>query len=173
MTKLYKTICQELETKTSTDHVGYFSGYASVFNTIDDYNDVIIQGAFQHSFHEVSSVKLLWQHDPKLPIGKFTNIYEDDYGLFVEGEIMLNIAAGREAFALIQAGAIDGLSIGYRIRESFVEDNIRVITDVELLEISAVTFPANKDAKITNPANDAEKIIDQILHEIEGDGGRY
>jgi HK97 family phage major capsid protein len=95
--------------------------------------------------------KLLWQHDQTRPIGIWHDIYEDDYGLFVKGQLLLDLQQAKEAYALLKAGVIDGLSIGFRpvkTRKSAPNQD-RYIDEVDLQEISLVTFAANKKAKVT------------------------
>lgn len=142
-------ICN-LEVKSLTGE-GYFSGYASVYNITDNHNDIIINGAFAKSINNgVSDIKLLWQHDTSQPIGSFTYINEDEYGLYVEGRLMLNLVKAREAFSLLNEGVVESLSVGFQVEESNFdyENNIRYIIKAKLFEISLVTFPANDQAKI-------------------------
>jgi HK97 family phage prohead protease len=97
------------------------------------------------------SIKLLWQHSAEEPIGYFDVIREDNVGLYVEGKILLDIEKGREAYSLIKTGAISGLSIGYNVKKAKFDDNngTRIISKIDLWEISVVTFPANKLSNIT------------------------
>ncbi|CAN0603814.1 unnamed protein product, partial [Ectocarpus sp. 12 AP-2014] len=122
-------------------------GFASVFGILDSQNDVVVKGAFKSI--EVRNVKLLWQHDASKPIGLIKSLSEDEYGLKFEAEINNNIEAGREASELIKQKAICGLSIGFSINSSsYNEKGMRVISDLNLAEISVVTFPANHQAEI-------------------------
>lgn len=140
---------------TSLDDQGYFSGHASVFHHVDDQNDVVLPGAFQASIEkwerQNAYPKMLWQHDPREPIGLWMFMEEDRKGLYVEGQLLLDIQKAREAYALMRAGAVDGLSIGYKVIQSQrdAKSCIRYLKQVELLEISVVTFAANRQAKIT------------------------
>jgi hypothetical protein len=136
-----------------SDNVGKIHGYASVFDVIDSHQDVIIKGSFANV--NVDKVKLLWQHDPNLPIGKITTLTEDYWGLYVEAELTLSVAQAREAHELIKSGAISGLSIGFN-PISYINDdyNNRIIYDIDLWEISLVTFPANQSAGILGYKND-------------------
>src|SRR5690606_19492529 len=128
---------------------GFFAGYASIFHTVDYHNDCIIQGAFKKHLNAMERAnkmpKLLWQHQRDQPIGIWHFIEEDKKGLYVEGQFLLDIQKGQEAYCLMKAGAIDGLSIGYFVKESQInpQHKYREITEIELLEISIVTFPAN------------------------------
>ena len=122
-------------------------GYASVFEVTDNQNDIILKGAFKNS--ESHNVKLLWQHDVTKPIGVIKCLEEDEYGLKIEAEINNKTLLGSEATALIKQKAVSGLSIGFTIKSSnYNSQGLRVIDEVELMEISIVTFPANSMAGI-------------------------
>ena len=132
---------------------GYFSGYASIFNYVDNHQDVIMEGAFERTLdmnNGGKDIKLLWQHDSTEPIGYFTKIEEDEYGLHVEGQLMQEVEKGREAYSMLKTGAIKGLSIGFKVKGYEIDFNsgTRVITDLDLYEISLVTFPANDLAQV-------------------------
>lgn len=129
-----------------------FSGYASIFHIIDNHNDIIMPGAFAKTLLKKRKVKLLWQHKSDEPIGYITLLKEDAKGLYVEGKILLELRKGREAYSLLKAGAINGLSIGYRVVKSNLDrvKNARIINEIELFEISVVTFPANENSQITD-----------------------
>ncbi|CAL7959435.1 HK97 family phage prohead protease [Alphaproteobacteria bacterium] len=130
-------------------HVLKFGGYASIFNILDHNNDIIQCGAINKSVHDV---KLLWQHDTAKPIGKITYLQGDEIGLYVEGEILLALQQGKEALHLLQSNAINGLSIGYQVVDSFVDrvSKVRYIKDLLLWEVSVVTIPANSLAVISD-----------------------
>lgn len=135
---------------------GSFAGYASVFGVVDSQNDVIMQGAFARTLRKrKGEIKLLWQHRADKPIGVFTQIREDTRGLYVEGRILLDLQHGGEAYSLLKNGAINGLSIGYTVVDADYngENNIRLITDLDLWEISLVTFPANAEAVVISVKN--------------------
>lgn len=126
-----------------------FTGYASVFDYQDDQRDVVKRGAFTKSIARQSSVKMLWQHNPHDLIGKYTNLKEDTKGLYVEGEICLNTEKGLEAFALMKQGALDSLSIGYKTKDFDIDTKgVRSLKELDLYEISPVTFPSNDRAMI-------------------------
>lgn len=133
--------------------LGHFEGYASVFNMVDRGNDLILPGAFRHSLAERGSggVKVLWQHDPKEPIGVLDTLKEDAHGLYLQGRLMLDVARAREALQLLASGALDGLSIGFHtLKSDQRDDGVRVLRAVDLWEISLVTFPMNEQARISN-----------------------
>lgn len=128
-------------------------GYASVFGKSDQGGDVVEAGAYTRSLERLAAkggqVKMLWQHDPEQPIGVWDEVRQDDKGLWVSGRILTEIAKGAEAAALIAAGAIDGLSIGYRTRRATKNDKGgRLLAELELWEVSIVTFPMLPDARV-------------------------
>lgn len=128
-------------------------GYASIFEKRDQGGDVVARGAYAHSlaalFEQGRRVKMLWQHDAREPIGIWDEVFEDEKGLYVKGRLLTDVARAREAAALVEAGAIDGLSIGYRTRK-FVRDKAgrRLLSELELWEVSLVTFPMLADARV-------------------------
>ncbi|KJV57218.1 HK97 family phage prohead protease [Orientia tsutsugamushi] len=128
------------------------SGYATVFNLVDSSGDYILKGAFKNIHHRyLSDIKLLWQHNIASPIGLITNIEEDEYGVRVDASINQHIQKGKEAIALIQQGVINNFSIGFTIEDSsYNRKGNRIIKSALLWEVSLVTFPANKHAKIRN-----------------------
>ena len=155
-----------MEIKSVTDNEVVIIGYASVYNIADHHNDLISKGAFANASHH--NVKFLWQHDSKKPIGIITHLAEDDHGLKMEAMINNKVKAGVEAIELIKQGAIDGLSIGFYIKNSVYNDaRQRVITEAELLEISIVTFPANQSAKILYITKGQEIEYNDKINELE------
>lgn len=131
---------------------GSFQGYASVFNNVDLQQELVEPGAFNKSLKKwqlsQQLPKMLWQHDPKIPIGLWKNIREDEHGLFVEGKLLLDIRQGQEAYTLLKAGVVDGLSIGYNVIRAQRHSKHRVLQEIDLHEISLVTFAANPEAKV-------------------------
>lgn len=130
----------------------HIKGYASVFDHIDSHNDRVVRGAFQECLHSAQKPKFLWQHKDEEVIGVWHMLREDDHGLYVEGSLIPTVQKAKEAEALIAAKAIDGLSIGYRVRKAVRspdQKSVRLLTNIDLLEISLVTFPANERARIT------------------------
>ena len=128
---------------------GVVEGYGSVFDVVDSYADVVEKGAFARTLKEGRAPAMLWQHDTAEPIGVWESLREDDTGLFVKGRFA-NTQRGQEAYELVKIGALSGLSIGYSVRDARLEKNgIRVLTDIDLWEVSPVTFPANDAARIT------------------------
>ena len=128
-------------------------GYASLFGRTDGGGDVVARGAYGGSLARLGAsgirVKMLWQHDPAQPIGVWDTVREDEAGLWVRGRILADVARGREAAALIEAGAIDGLSIGYRTLKAVRDkEGRRRLEEVELWEVSLVTFPMLAEARV-------------------------
>jgi len=142
---------------------GSFAGYASVFGLVDSQNDVVMPGAFKHTLRKrADSVKLLWQHQVDEPIGVFTSVAEDGHGLYVEGRLLLELQRGQEAYALLKNRAINGLSIGYSVvaAEYNAQSGIRLITELNLWEISLVTFPANEEAVVMRVKGSGQLSVD-------------
>jgi len=132
---------------------GTFRGYASLFGRIDLARDLVEPGAFRRALARRGphGIRFLWQHDPKEPIGVFLDIAEDPRGLRVTGRLLPGVARAREAFALLEARAIDGLSIGYRTADA-VRDRaagVRRLREVDLWEVSLVTFPMLPGARVS------------------------
>lgn len=134
---------------------GTFEGYGSVFGVIDSYQEIVAPGAFAESLTELAAknrtVPVLWQHRSDAPIGVYDTITEDETGLHVKGRLLTaDVAQAKEAHALLKAGAVTGLSIGYWVRESSVDEKtgIRTLLKLDLVEVSLVTFPACDDARV-------------------------
>ena len=146
------------------------SGYASVFGRRDQGGDEVAPGAFAAALAArvakgAQRVAMLWQHDPGQPIGVWDELREDAHGLFVRGRLLPGVARGAEALALVQAGALDGLSIGYRVvRAERVPGGGRRLLEVDLWEVSLVTFPMQTEARIAPAAKAAGAV------EGEGEG---
>ncbi|TXM96386.1 HK97 family phage prohead protease [Methylobacterium sp. WL64] len=129
---------------------GHFSGYASVFGVPDLGRDVVVPGAFATSLARrgAAGVRLLFQHDPAEPIGRWLSLREDARGLFAEGQLNLAVQRAREIDALMRGGGLDGLSIGFRTllaRKGAAGE--RRLQRVDLWEISLVTFPLQPQAR--------------------------
>lgn len=147
-----------LETKfaplsvSSVQTEGAFEGYASLFGEVDSAKDIVAAGAFSKSLkgRGPAQIKMLFQHDPKEIVGVWDEIFEDQKGLKVKGRLLTNLQRGAELFSLMQAGALDGLSIGFRAAASRTDPKtgIRHIARIDLFEISLVTFPMLSSARI-------------------------
>lgn len=136
---------------------GEFSGYASVFDVIDWYGDVVRPGAFTKTLERWKAKDklppILWQHNAQMPIGPHLEMKEDAKGLFVRGSLLIGaIEKAREAYALLKAKVISGMSIGFDIADGGMSFdgklNVWNLTEIELWENSLVTFPANQDAQV-------------------------
>ena len=142
------------------DEKGEFSGYGSIFGNKDLGNDIVEKGAFAQSIGRkgARAVKMLYQHRAEEPIGVFDEITEDDRGLKVKGRLAMGTQRGREVYELMKMGAIDGLSIGYRVEPKGYDyddkGKRRYLKSVDLMEISAVTFPMNPKARVSAVKSD-------------------
>lgn len=155
---------------------GVFQGYGSIFGNKDLGNDVVMQGAFAKSIGKkgAKAVKMLYQHRPDEPIGVFDEIIEDSRGLKVKGRLAMGTQRGREVYELMKMGALDGLSIGYRVSPKGADyddrGKRRLLKEVDLMEISAVTFPMNPKARVA-AVKGADKSIrewEEILRDAGG-----
>lgn len=146
----------DLEIKLAEDGAaaGQISGYGSVFGLVDRGGDIVEPGAFKSSLGEWRKKNalppMLWQHDPYTPIGVWTDLAEDEKGLKVSGQLVMDVPAAAQARALIQAGAVKGLSIGYRTKDYTIDrtTGVRHLKKVDLWEISLVTFPMLPEALV-------------------------
>jgi len=158
--------CEYKELQTDDD--GSFEGYASVFGNKDLGNDVIMEGAFSKSIYKKKpkQIKLLYQHKTDEPIGVIDEVMEDKRGLKVKGRLAMQTQKGREVYELMKMGALDSMSIGYRLNPKGYhyddKEKKRIIKEVDLMEISMVTFPMNPKAKITKV-----KLAEMNVREIE------
>lgn len=168
----------------SWDVDGMFSGYASVFGITDSQGEEVASGAFDLSLKSWAALgkmpKLLWQHDCRQPIGLWREIREDNHGLFVKGQLLLELAQGREAYSLLKNGIVDGLSIGFatvRARRN-ANSQVRILEEVNLHEVSLVTFAANPKAKVEQVKREEPEIdalvdrLDQLGELLKKGGGR-
>ena len=144
---------------------GTFVGYGSVFGNVDQGDDIVQKGAFAESLLGIAAknrkVPILWQHRSGEPVGGFESIKEDGRGLLMEGKLLVDdVQRAKEAHALLQAGVVSGLSIGYTTRDHSFDQKtgIRTLKKLDLLETSIVTFPMNDEARVT-----AVKSFDRIL----------
>lgn len=136
----------------SVDVQGRFAGYASVFDIVDSQSDIVLRGAFSKTIkNRHHNIKLLWQHQQEEPIGIIEKLFEDERGLYVQARLLTELRRAKEALALLKAGALKGLSIGYSpVHYRYDErSGVRLLSEVDLWEISLVTFPANEAANIT------------------------
>lgn len=139
---------------------GTIEGYGSVFKLLDRGGDIVMPGAFKASLadwkRKSALPPMLWQHDPSNPIGVWTEMIEDEHGLKVRGELILDVPQGKIAHSLVKKGAMNGLSIGYRTRDYEYDRNTgaRRLKKVDLWELSLVTMPMLEEAQISGIKND-------------------
>jgi hypothetical protein len=144
-------------TVKSVSDSGEFEGYGSVFGVKDSYSDIIVPGAFQKSLaawqEKGRMPALLWQHNMSEPIGIYTEMREDETGLYLKGRLLIDDdPLAKRAHAHMKAGSLSGLSIGYVLND-YDYDNQKdafILKDIDLWEVSLVTFPANDEARISN-----------------------
>lgn len=153
----------KFETKALGDD--RFEGYASFFNNIDAYDDIIEKGAFRKTIAENRNrIKVLWQHDTNEPIGIPEEMHEDDNGLYVKAKISMT-DTGKKALTLIKDGVITEMSIGYDVVKDDYKmlgtKRVRMLKELRLWEFSPVTFAANDKAKILK--------MRHLLENIKGD----
>ena len=138
--------------KTRIDEDGTVEGYASLFGEIDQARDMVMPGAFARTLkgRGVRRVPMLFQHDPAEPVGVWLELIEDVRGLRARGKLIPEVARARELYALVKSGAVDGLSIGFRTVKGRVDpaSRVRKLIDVDLWEISIVTFPLLAGARV-------------------------
>jgi uncharacterized protein len=156
---------KNLSIEWKADDQGVIEGYGSVFDVVDQGGDIIAPGAFRQSLNGARKVKMLYQHDPSAVVGVWSSLEEDDKGLRVIGKMLTTVRAGAEAYELVKAGAIDGLSIGYRTVKSMDRNGKRVIMQAELWEVSLVTFPMNEMSRIdaVKAAALSERDLERVL----------
>jgi HK97 family phage prohead protease len=126
-----------------------FAGYAALFDTVDRGGDVIRRGAFARAIEAgAKGLPLLWQHQQSAPIGRIESIAEDARGLRVIGRLTPDAKPAADAAALLRDGAVGGLSFGYRVRAKQHRPGGRELTDLDLVEVSLVTFPMQPGARV-------------------------
>jgi HK97 family phage prohead protease len=125
-----------------------FEGLAAVYGNKDLGNDVIVPGAFAKSIAERSTVPLLWQHQSAEPIG-VGKLSDSPEGLRIAGKLVLASDVAKKARALMKAGALNGLSIGFQIVKASAANGARLLQELRVIEVSAVTFPMNPRAMVT------------------------
>ncbi|WP_339455760.1 HK97 family phage prohead protease [Pseudomonas sp. EA_65y_Pfl1_P120] len=143
----------------SVSDSGEFEGYGSVFGVVDSYSDVVVRGAFAASLARWKEKgrlpAMLWQHQMSEPIGVYTEMREDDVGLYVKGRLLVEEdPLAKRAHGHMKAGSLTGLSIGYMLEDGGYdydkEKGIWLLKAIDLWEVSPVTFPANDEARITD-----------------------
>lgn len=164
----------------SVSDSGEFEGYGSVFGVKDSHDDVVVPGAFTTTLQKWSEKKvlpaLLWQHRMDEPIGVYTEMKEDDVGLYVRGRLLIDDdPLAKRAHAHMKAGSLTGLSIGYILKdwEYDREKGVFLLKEIDLWEVSLVTFPSNDEARISDVKNALargeipdQKIIERVLRDV-------
>ncbi|AMA58892.1 HK97 family phage prohead protease [Bradyrhizobium sp. CCGE-LA001] len=155
----------EFDTKSLSED-GTFSGYASRFGVTDLGRDVVMPGAFTKTLQQSSKLKMLLQHEPGKPVGVWKSLVEDNIGLKVTGQLVLDTSLGRDTYALLKAGALDGLSIGYVSKKDSFDraKNVRRLEEIDLFEISIVTFPMLPSATVerVKARSDFSRLVEAI-----------
>jgi HK97 family phage prohead protease len=146
------TLARVFAPRTTIAPDGTVEGYASLFGEIDQARDMVMAGAFRQTLmlRGPRRIPMLFQHDPAEPIGIWLELTEDSRGLYARGRLIPDVQRGREVLALVKAGAIDGLSIGFKTVRGRVEPRTRIrkIEQLDLWEISIVTFPLLTGARV-------------------------
>lgn len=170
MIKQFKAFAGRYEIKSESTRA--FEGYGSVFGVVDFGGDRVLPGAFASSLARHADKgrmpALLWQHDQTQPIGVYHEMREDEKGLYVRGELA-DTQLGREAYVLMKMNALSGLSIGYGVIDDSYdrEEDVRDLKEIELYEVSPVTFPMNDDARVeqVKAASGDYKGLERILRD--------
>lgn len=150
---------------------GFVEGYASVFGIMDRVGDIVLPGAFKASLADwkrrKKAVPMLWNHDPDDPIGVWPEIVEDEKGLKVRGELILDVPRAAQTRSLMLKGAIGGLSIGFRTLDYEIDrtTGARRLKKLELWEISPVTFPALPEAQASVKGFDPTELEKRLRDE--------
>ena len=146
---------------------GVFVGYASLFGRRDSQGDIVLPGAFAQSLSRrpASDVRLLFQHNPAEPVGTWLDMRETERGLYVEGRLDPNVQRGRELLSLLESGGLDGLSIGFKTVTARRDraSGARLLVQVDLWEISLVTFPMLAGARVSDVKRRARDAAESLF----------
>jgi HK97 family phage prohead protease len=141
-----------LEIKGVND-AGLFEGYASTFGERDLGGDIVVAGAMTKSIKArgAKGVRMFADHDSRKRIGVWTDLSEDEKGLYVKGRLLLEKQDGKDAYVDLKEGALDGMSIGFRTKADSYDGRrkARMLKEIDLMEISLVSFPMNESARVT------------------------
>ncbi|ELW8977032.1 TPA: HK97 family phage prohead protease [Yersinia enterocolitica] len=168
-----------LKLKSVSDS-GEFEGYGSVFGVKDSYDDIVVPGAFIKSLNawrdKNALPAMLWQHRMDEPIGIYTEMKEDDVGLFVKGRLLIDDdPLAKRAHAHMKAGSLTGLSIGYMLKDWEYDRNKEafLLKEIDLWEVSPVTFPSNDEARVSDVKSTfargetpSPKSIERVLRDV-------
>jgi len=154
-----KVIYKQGQISDIDENLGIVKGYGSIFGNKDSDNDIIEKGAYKRTIkNNGSRVKYLYQHDITKPIGKMKELYEDEKGLVFVAEVP-KTTFGNEVLELMKYGVIDENSVGIMpVKKDYDENGVRMIKEVKLYEISAVTIAANDEAKILEVKGESNEI---------------
>lgn len=150
----------EFKELKADEEKGTFEGYLSVYDVVDLGNDMVRKGAFDKTIKENDGVvPLLYMHDVRQPIGTL-ELKNDDHGLKVEGQLLLDIQRAGETYTLLKADVMTGLSIGYQTVRAKIVKGVRNLIELKLLDGSLVLNPMNTEAVVTGVKNDGQKVED-------------
>ena len=172
------TVATVFAPRATIDADGTVEGYASLFGEIDQARDKVMRGAFAETLRlrGVHRIPMLFQHDPAEPVGVWLELREDVRGLYARGRLIPEVARARELLSLLKAGAIDGLSIGFRTVRGRIDPKTRVrsLLAVDLWEISIVTFPLLAGARVRahGSARRADGLTDAVRRSRHPPGDR-
>lgn len=145
---------------------GEFEGYASVFNSNDRVNDTILPGAFQKSLESGAMPAMFVNHDHHaIPVGLWRAMHEDDHGLYAKGWIDTSHSLGKDLYPAMKDGRMSGMSIGFTMGQNDFDrkdDGGRTIKNVDLREVSVVTFPCEEKARITGVKREDIELLTSI-----------
>ena len=155
----------------SADESGEFEGYASTFGGApDSYGDVVEPGAFVESLgkhrREGTMPLMLWAHDPNEPIGIWHEFAEDGKGLWARGTLLKGVQKAEEAYIRLRHGAVRGLSIGYRELDAAPDGNVRRLKKLDLVEVSVVSMPANRRARVGAVKSDRWQDLEEFAQAV-------
>lgn len=153
---------------------GRIKGFGSVYGNVDNGNDIVMPNAFAKCIARMKAKgqkpKMLWQHKTDMPIGIWDVFEESMQGLLVEGSVFTETAMGKDAYVLLKGGAINGLSIGYGVRDYSIDSKsgTRLLKELELYEVSLVTFPMNEMATVTSVKSVADDVesVNSLLQAV-------
>lgn len=169
MNEIKRFNCELVEVKVGDENnaMGTFSGYASVWNSVDYGGDQIQPGAYTNTLAEWSEKgmmpQMLFYHDTEEIIGEWTHMAEDEKGLYVEGRLWVKgderIESAVKAYNILKSNSVRGLSIGYKAMDYEIQDNmdggrIRILKEIALKEVSIAPWSMEPKASVTSVKSD-------------------
>ena len=138
-----------IENVKANDDELTIEGYASVFDNTDAYGDIVIKGAFENSLKKRKPL-FLFNHNHNIVLGHLEAAAEDDVGLYFKAKFNKNVTESVEKYHLCKSGDLSGMSIGYLTVKEYWDKvkHVNILQEVDLYEISLVTFPANDLARV-------------------------